>query len=291
MGKKTGFWNRMGLAAACCLAAWWAACSVMERPKDIEKISRLGASMHARFGLKLFGELVREYPGENIFISPLSAAMSLGAVYNGAGGETAAEISQAMQIPGTPVEELNRASAELLESTRQLDPQARLTEANSLWGCHIRFKPEFLNRVRRAHRAEVKMVDFANPGAAAAINAWVREKTDGRIEELVGHISPDAVLVLLNAVYFKGDWSVEFKKSMTRERSFTRLDGSTKKHPMMHQAGAYDHLETDVFQAVSLPYGDGRMSLYVFVPRRILGLGEFYKTLDEARWAGWLSRF
>jgi len=51
------------------------------------------------------------------------------------------------------------------------------------------------------------------------------------------------------------------------------------------------YLENENFQAVSLPYGDGEMSMRVFLPKENIGLIEFKNILIDDDWKKWLAQF
>ena len=104
-------------------------------------------------------------------------------------------------------------------------------------------------------------------------------------------IDAQAILFLINAIYFKGTWTVEFDKAKTREDQFTTLAGKQKRHPMMHQSGKYRYFEGQGFQAISLPYGGGQVSMYLFLPAAVSSLVEFQKNLSAANWDSWMREF
>jgi serpin B len=100
------------------------------------------------------------------------------------------------------------------------------------------------------------------------------------------------MLYLINAIYFKGSWQVEFDPSFTRDMTFHLAGGSKKTVPMMSRSGSFRYGEDAAVQALRLPYGGGRMAMYVFLPRAADGLGGFLRGLDErvlAEWAGKLA--
>ena len=250
-------------------------------------------SANTKFGFKLFAEIVKQDAGKNIFISPSSVAFALAMTYNGAGGETQRAMARTLELQGINLEEVNRANAALKITLENLDPKVQLVIANSLWaGKGIIFKPEFMKRNKNFYEAEVENLDFNDPSASSIINAWVSRKTNKKIEKIVDDpIDPLTVLFLINAIYFKGNWTVEFDKIKTKEGIFTLLDGTKKKHPMMSQSGDYRYFRGQNFQAVSLPYGDGRMSMYIFLPDKNSSLKEFYQSLNVGNWERWMLRF
>ena len=249
-------------------------------------------SANTRFGFNLLAELAKKDSGKNLFISPTSIGLALAMTYNGAVGETKAAMERALEIQGLNHSELNRAYLELRSALESPDPKVQLNVANSLWAKKdVTFNPDFLARDKRFYGAEVTTLDFNDPGAPATINAWVNDKTKGKIEKIVDRIDAQSILFLINAIYFKGAWAAEFDKTKTKDEQFTNAAGQQKQHPIMHQSGDYKYLEGKDFQAVSLPYGGGRVSMYIFLPAKGIRLEDFQKNLTAANWNTWLKQF
>lgn len=249
-------------------------------------------SANTRFGFNLFAELAKKDSGKNLFISPTSIGLALAMTYNGAVGETKAAMERALEIQGMNHADLNRAYAALRAALENPDPKVQLNIANSLWGKKdVTFNPDFLARNKQFYDAEVTTLDFSDPSAPATINAWVKDKTKGKIDRIVDQIDAQAILFLLNAIYFKGAWAAEFDKAKTKDEQFTIGSGQQKQHPIMHQAGDYKYLEGKDFQAVSLPYGGGRVSMYIFLPAKGVRLEDFQKNLTPANWNSWMKQF
>jgi serine protease inhibitor len=247
---------------------------------------------NTRFAFKLFAKLAQHERGKNIFISPTSVFLALAMVYNGAAGETQRGMAEALELAGMSLDQVNRAGAELLRSLRSIDPQVRLAVANSLWGRQgLAFDREFLRRCVEFYSAEVQTLDFADPRALAAINGWVRQHTDGKIEKILDQIDDATLLVLLNAIYFKGKWTRPFDRQRTEERAFYLLGGGQKQLPLMTQSGEFQYCEEPGFQAISLPYGGERLSMYVFLPKERGGLAAFQQRLNDTSWNTWLRQF
>ncbi|HEY9639290.1 MAG TPA: serpin family protein [Coleofasciculaceae cyanobacterium] len=237
-----------------------------------------------QFGFQLFSQLVQQDPAQNLMISPTSVAIALSMLYNGAQGETQQQIANTLELQGLSLEDLNHANAALKTVLEQADPSVKLAIANSLWGNQqITFKPDFMARMRSFYTAEVKTLDFNDPAAVNTINRWVEHHTEGKIPTILDQINPNEAMFLINAVYFKGQWQQKFDTAQTSDRPFTLLDGSTRNHPLMSQSGNYLYQENDRFQAVSLPYGDGRLSMDVFLPKPGVSLTQFYPELLSTR--------
>lgn len=259
--------------------------------KTILTVDNRFAAANAQFSFKLFDALAQQDAGKNIFISPSSVAFALAMIYNGASGETQQAMAKALELNGMNLLEINQSNAALQKALIGIDPKVQLTVANSLWTRKgLAFKPEFIKSNRDFYAAEVSGLDFAAPNAPAIINNWVNQKTNGRINKIIENIPSDAILYLINAIYFKGNWAIQFDKTKTKDGQFTLLNGAKRKYPMMSQAGRFRYYENDKFQAISLPYGAGRMSLYVFLPNKNSTLAEFLSSLTAANWENWMPQ-
>lgn len=250
-------------------------------------------SSNIKFGFKLILELLKKESGKNILISPSSVAAALAMTYNGAGGKTQQDMAATLELQGMSLEEVNHANAALKAALEEINSKVQLVLANSLWANKdIPFKLDFMQRNQEFYHADIANLDFSNPGAAQIINGWVSKKTGGKIKEIVEPpIDPLTILVLINAIYFKGKWSVPFEKANTKDGVFTLPGGKQKKVPMMSQSGDYLYFKGEDFQAVSLPYGDGRISMYIFLPDRNISLDEFQGKLSFDNWNDWMSQF
>jgi serpin B len=247
---------------------------------------------NTKFGFKLFQEVLKQDSNKNVFVSPTSIAIALSMTYNGASGETQQGMAKALELQGMSLQDINQANETLKSSLEKADPDVQLSIANSLWAKQGNpFKPEFIQSNQQFYKARVTELNFASPDAAKTINGWVKENTRGKIDQIVNQIQPEDVLFLINAVYFKGNWSKQFDKTQTAERPFYLSNGSQKQHPMMSQSGKYRYYENDSFQAVSLPYGKGRLSLYVFLPKKDTTLGAFQQQLSLENWQQWMNQF
>jgi len=99
-------------------------------------------------------------------------------------------------------------------------------------------------------------------------------------------------MVLINAIYFKGDWSRPFDKQKTTQKPFYSANGGSKQHPMMAQQGEYRYADTNLFQGVMLPYGEGRrMSMVILLPKKSSSLTELQRNLTAENWEQWMMQF
>ncbi len=245
-------------------------------------------------GLRLFAELTRDSAGENVFFSPSSVATGMTMAYNGAAGHTQATMAKALGLDGIPLDEVNQAYERIQAHLAATHPRIRVANAHGLWvDEQARLVPAFGRRMEDSFGAKAEALDLQFPGAVDQINAWVKTKTNGRIDGVLDRLGRYDRLVLADAITFNGKWTNQFVKSRTRPAPFHLLDGSEKTVPMMSQkarVGFFRDREY-TFAAARLPYGDGSMAMYLFVPRHTDGLPAFLKALTPERWDEWLRQF
>ena len=243
------------------------------------------------FGFGLFEQLRQASPDSNVLVSPTSVGMALAMAYNGAAAETQTAMAEVLGLQGMDLDQVNQANQALSRYLVGLDPEVDLAIANSLWvNQNLPVYEAFIRRVEGAYGAEVAHLNFSDPAAKDQINDWVKAETRDRIPTIVDDIPPDQLMFLINAVYFKGDWAEAFEADLTRDRPFTLADGTEIQHPRMVQGGNYFYLETDQFQAISLPYGNGSLSFEVILPAEGTDLDDFYAQLTPATWQQWMQQ-
>lgn len=236
------------------------------------------------FAFSMLRQLTDGSPHSSVFFSPLSASMALGMTMNGARGETWDEMRHALGHETLAEEEINAAYRDLMTLLVSHDRRVQLSIANSIWH-ELRFPilDSFVDLARRYFDAEVTALDFSSPSALSTINGWVDRKTNGRIPKILDRIPPDDIMYLINAVYFKGDWSAAFDVSRTATHSF-HAAGGERSVQMMVQEGTYPAARGNGWHAAELPYGAGDFAMLVVVPDQPDALDAFVRELDETAW-------
>lgn len=262
--------------------------TITSLPRSLTEAEERTIRASNRFGFQLLGELQAEAPGENHFISPLSAHMALGMALNGADGRTFDAMRETLGFSGTTgLPAVNNSYAGLIEMLQDLDPRVEFLLANSVWlQERWPFLPAYEQRVSEAFDARVENVDFADPATAESVNTWVSESTNGRITEFV---TPDQlrdlVALLANTVFFKGNWSDQFDKSDTSPEEFRLADGSTVSVPMMSQTMEdVGMARTEGVRAADLRYGGKAFSMTVVLPARGTSLDSLVRAMDADAW-------
>ena len=248
------------------------------------------------FALDLYGQL-RQEKG-NIFFSPYSISAALAMTWTGARGNTEKQMKKVLGFPAGNRGSVAAAFA-ALEKGLVADPRDagyELRVANALWAQKgYRFLRSFVDLNRRCFGAGLRVVDFSGHTEAArkTINAWVEDKTNRKIKDLIrrGDLDQLTRLVLTNAIYFKGQWATRFKKKRTRLAPFSlggpRLRIQTVRVPMMSQSAEFGYAERKDLQVLAMPYKGGRLSMVALLPRG--DLSALDKALTPATLKTWLA--
>lgn len=234
------------------------------------------------FALDLYGR-VKASPG-NLFISPYSISTCLGLAYAGARSETAAQMAKVLHLPeGDPHAAFGELQRQMTEAVKPMGAQLDL--ASALWAQQGHpFSPAFIELAQNQYRANVRQADFKTQAEAVSseVNKWVSEKTRGKIQQVLsqGSLTPMTRLILVNAIYFKGNWAVRFEKSETQDQYFHLANGSSVMVPLMHNFQEAKYMASETFQAVELPYLGNETSMVILLPRQRNGLGQLEQVLS-----------
>ncbi|ANH83874.1 proteinase inhibitor I4 serpin [Niabella ginsenosidivorans] len=247
----------------------------------------LSAPVHhslSGFAFNCFRQLQKEKdPGDNIFISPLSLHIAMGMVANGATGDTRSEIIKTLGAENLSMDELNQSYLTLLEKLPKADPKVSLALANSIWyKNNFSVEASFLNIMKDYFKAQVTGLPF-QPSDVATINQWASDHTNGKIPEVIDHFDPKLVMLLMNALYFKGDWKSKFNTADTRTENFTKQGGSKMPVKMMHLKDTVQYAATPGFDVVQKPYGNGQFTMTILLPKRV-PVSELFAPMDADQW-------
>jgi len=245
------------------------------------------------FGFRLLGKLDQDSAGKNVFFSPFSLSSALLMTWNGAAGQTGDEMAKALGVSPAPQSAINQGYSLLLPYLRNPDDKVELSVANALWiRQDLHFAPAFQQTCELDYGAQTTSLDLDSQSGIDAINAWVNQNTHGKIPTIIDTPpDPSLVAVLTDAIYFHGTWTNPFKKESTQPAPFTLDNGTTKQVPLMYQETDFPYDETAQFQAVALPYGTGRISMYIVLPKSGTQLDDLISKLDAKAWDGFVTQF
>lgn len=223
------------------------------------------------FGIDLFRETALN-DDSNLMLSPLSASTALSMLLNGCESESYNQIRDILGYHDLTIEEINLVYANLVNQLLNLDPDTKIALANAVW-YHNTFqvKSPFLETLDTDFEAHVEALDFSNPSSVTTINNWAKENTNGKIEKVLEEISPDAVMFLMNALYFKGQWTYQFDPSLSSPVQFHPENGDGVNVPMMKGNFPYRKYSDNRCTAVELNYGQQNFAMDIIVPNETLG--------------------
>lgn len=228
---------------------------------------------------------------ENIIISPLSISCALSMTLNGADGATREAMLDALRMNGLTPEVINTSYRELSKALLNVDKRVLISIANSVWSeKNFEVKIPFKNILTDYYNAEAASFDIADPNACIEINNWIEDKTNGLIKNMLDGLDESTVMLLVNAIYFKGKWNLQFDKTKTANHPFYKSDGTTSEVPMMKQVADYRIFNGDGFVIAELPYGQGNFVMDIILPDGQNGVNTLTPILNDESFNGFLSQ-
>lgn len=206
---------------------------------------------------------------ENAVISPLGMNILLSMLANGADNSTLEELMAALNCDRFSPDSLAAFVGNLCAQLADVDNSTTFKTANSVWvqtGFPVLDNYTAINR--RFLQADFANIDFASDTAATVINDWCKRSTEGLIERLDTEIDKEWVMLLADALYFKGQWWSMFSTDLTVDDDFTDSEGNNRKVKFMEQTNNFRYLKNDSYQIVELPYGNKAYSMYVAIPEQ-----------------------
>ena len=238
------------------------------------------------FAFKMFREVSKQ-EGNNAFFSPLSLNMALGMLYNGASGDTRNEIVKTLGIADFSETEINEYYQKVSQALLGVDLTTDISIANSIWyRNNFSVKNHFIEIGKEYFDAEVRGLNFNSSKAANIINNWCAEKTNNKIQNLIGSTIPnDMMIYLVNALYFKSQWQmdIKFDKKKTKLDNFTKTDNQKRKVNMMEQTSFMDYYADEHLQCVEMDYGNRAFSMVAVLPSKNMNINQLIDYLDSEK--------
>ena len=257
--------------------------------KPAQSVTNLAAA-NVSFALDVYLQLSIMTPGDNIFVSPLSISAALAMTYLGARGDTASMMKKVLRLEALSDADLHAAFGEILTALNESNAPYTLRTASRLFvSRQHKFLDDFVAATRRHYGAEAALSDFVGDpdGSRLQINKWVEEQTAEKIKDLLPNGSIDSLtaLVLVNAVYFKGDWATKFDSRGTHDSEFIVNAQNTVNVKMMFRHDKYRLCVDSTLdcQILQLPYVSDRLAMVVLLPRQLDGLESLEKNLTADR--------
>uniref|UniRef100_A0A8C0U2L0 Leukocyte elastase inhibitor n=1 Tax=Cyanistes caeruleus TaxID=156563 RepID=A0A8C0U2L0_CYACU len=250
------------------------------------------------FAVDLLRMLCEKKSGQNVFFSPFSISSALSMVLLGSKGSTEAQISKVLSLSST--QDAHNGYQSLLSEINDPNTKYILRTANRLYGEKtLEFLPSFIESSQKSYHAGLEQMDFLHAweDSRRQINGWVEEKTEGKIQNLLaeGILNSLTRLVLVNAIYFKGNWEEQFDKLSTSERPFRINKNETRPVQMMFKTARFNMTYIGDFQTkiLELPYVGNELSMIILLPDSIqdgsTGLEKLERELTYEKLMVWIS--
>eukprot|EP01010_Urceolus_cornutus_P003740 NODE_543_length_1560_cov_261.755791_g409_i0.p1 GENE.NODE_543_length_1560_cov_261.755791_g409_i0~~NODE_543_length_1560_cov_261.755791_g409_i0.p1 ORF type:complete len:405 (-),score=88.86 NODE_543_length_1560_cov_261.755791_g409_i0:212-1426(-) len=246
-----------------------------------------GSQVRNSPAIQLFQSTVAAVPQiPNVFMSPFSVGIALSVLSLGADGDTLRELRSVLAHDQIGDEATVTAANQVLMQAMVGAAGVQFQTANSIW-CRADdsdILPAFKQAAQSGYAATAFPLTQAEP-----INSWCAEHTDGKISHIIDLVTSATVMVIVNAIYFKGTWKTMFDKEATKPGTFHILGGGEPKEvPMMKLTTEFSYLETETLQLVDLEYGEGEFGSIVVLPKPGQDINQLVARLSVDEWAQWM---
>ena len=237
------------------------------------------------FAFNLFRETCKSALGESFFFSPFSLEYMLSLILNGAGGETYSQIVTALGYENYTLEEINGLYSSMESILAQSGNDACFLNAKALWLNDMDPDAGFCDNIRPYYGSVFHKAVFSSPDTPALINAWCSENTGGMIDSIIGNLSPNSLIIFLNALFFEGTWNQKFDRSLTTEDEFYGIDGGcTGSKSFMRMSAFVPSAMSDGNKACLLSFGRGQYQLMIVLPAVEKDYYEFVSSFDAKKY-------
>ncbi|XP_008838887.1 serpin B11 isoform X1 [Nannospalax galili] len=269
------------------------------------------STANAEFCLDVFKQLSSSNVGENIFFSPLSLFYALSMILLGTRGQSAEQMEKVLHYEHfskylkpemKDSRECSRAGrmhsefGVLLSQINQPNSNYTLSIANRLYGTKaITFHQQYLRCSEKLYQAKLQAVDFelSTEETRKTINAWVESKTNGKVTNLFGKgtIDPSSVMVLVSAIYFKGQWQNKFQERKTVKAPFHMSVGKSVMVKMMYQTGRFKlaNIKKPQMQVLELPYSNNNLNMIILLPHGMANVKQIERQLNVRTLQEWTN--
>ena len=226
--------------------------------------------INCSFQISLFNEINKKNKGKNINISPLSIFQAISLVTNGANGDTQNELLKLLDDKG--MEEINEINIKILSELKEIKSleigNAIMTKLSPLY--------KFIKIVKENYLCEIQPLKNVKQ-----INKWCEDKTHGKIKEIIDKLDDNVFMIILNAVYFKGEWIYQFSKDLTTKKIFYNYNKEEKEVDTMSITKHYSYFEDSNLQSIELPFKKDSMSALIILPKKNIDINEFINILNN----------
>ena len=230
----------------------------------------INSEISCSFQISLFNKINSKYKENNLIISPLSIFQAISLVTNGANGETQKELLKLLD--NKEIEEINMINSKVLKILKE---NSSLEIANAIMS---KLSPlnDFTYIAKNTYESEILPLKNVNQ-----VNKWCDKKTHGKISKIIDQLDPMTFMLVLNAVYFKGEWTNQFQEFLTRKREFYNFNKEEKNIDTMEITKYFNYFEDRNLQAIELNFKKESISALIILPSKKLDINEFIEILDK----------
>ncbi|MDN3670047.1 serpin family protein [Echinicola jeungdonensis] len=235
--------------------------------RALEETEKKLVNAGTAFSVRLFQQLSKEEG--NLFFSPFSIHQALSMAMNGNKEELLEEYLETLHFDNISLEDANLANQGLTKFLKDVDPNVKINIANSIWYQEgLDLKSQFQETLQMQYLATISSLDMQSPGSKEIINQWVDDQTEGLIQDLIDQVDPAAVMYLINAIYYYGDWKYQFDPQNTTEQPFHISSSQTTPVEMMRleEATTLKTYQANGFKYLEIPYSTGQYIMGVLLP-------------------------
>nr|XP_057935954.1 serpin H1b [Doryrhamphus excisus]XP_057935955.1 serpin H1b [Doryrhamphus excisus]XP_057935956.1 serpin H1b [Doryrhamphus excisus] len=283
-------WLRNVVAALCLMALLTSA-----EDKKLSIHASTLADNSANLAFSLYHNMAKAKDMENILISPLVVASSLGMVALGGKASTASQVKTLLHADKLKDEHLHAGLSELLSQAS--DAKTRNTTwkiNNRLYGpSSVAFADNFVKTSKKHYNYDHSKINFRDKKSAVnSINEWAAKSTDGKLPEITKDVQNADGAVIVNAMFFKPHWDQKFHEQMVDNRGFLVSRSFTVGIPMMHRTGMYNFYEDkeNSLFVLDMPLGKKQASMILIMPYHLEPLERLEKLLTRKQVDAWLSK-
>ena len=230
----------------------------------------INSEISCSFQISLFNKINSKYKENNLIISPLSIFQAISLVTNGANGETQKELLKLLD--NKEMEEINMINSKIL---KKLKENSSLEIANAIMS---KLSPlnDFTYIAKNTYDSEILPLKNVNQ-----VNKWCDKKTHGKISKIIDQLDPMTFMLVLNAVYFKGEWKNQFQEHLTRKQVFYNFNKEEINIDTMENTKYFNYFEDTNLQAIELNFKKESISALIILPNKKLNINEFIEILDK----------
>ncbi|KAM8977052.1 serpin H1 [Pelodytes ibericus] len=264
--------------------------------KKISEQANTLADRSAGLAFNLYHTMAKDKNIENILLSPVVVASSLGLVNLAGKASTAAQAKAVLSVDKLSDDHIHSGLSELLnEVSNSTARNVTWKMANRLYGpSSISFTDDFVKSSKKHYNYDHSKINFRDKRSALkSINEWAAQTTDGKLPEVTSDVEKTDGALIVNAMFFKPHWDEKFHHKMVDNRGFMVTRSFTVAVPMMHRTGLYNYYEdsTNTLQILEMPLAHKLSSMIVIMPYHVEPLERVEKLLTREQLKTWIGNF